>query len=107
VYAGFSKSKHHNVSVELSQNDPEVLLRVQRMLGFGRMLRHSNGHTWVWRCTRQAEISAFIDLILPYSVVKRGQLEIMRELLELPRSERGGLVQELREAKQVWRRLLA
>jgi intein-encoded DNA endonuclease-like protein len=62
----------------MCQRTPEVLERIQGMLGYGNLhsdVRDGGGTMWKLTINRREHKLHFIRYILPYSIVKREKLE--------------------------------
>jgi hypothetical protein len=72
----------HHMSVQIGQNDRECLDGIANIYG-GTI--HQSG-CWRWRC-HGTVLERFLKDILPYSIVKRDQIEValkMRKLIGKP-----------------------
>ena len=63
------------VKLCMSQNNLEVLEKIQEFLGYGRLNRSSRGHHFL-RVNKQAHVRRLIRTIYPHSIVKRKQLKL-------------------------------
>lgn len=79
VTARLQKGKYLHVSVQIVQKDKAVLDHIAGMLGYGTISRFRSG-VHVWRIHERSNLLAFIDVVLPYAIVKRAALEAAREL---------------------------
>ena len=84
---------HPSVVITIGQRDLEVLYWIQETLGMGKVrIRLSNhGH---WRITNKKDTKKFINLILPYSKVKKEQLIVGQRLNDLIESNSGHRISE-------------
>lgn len=65
--------------VQIAQKDRAVLDEIKDLLGFGSIAVYSSGvHSY--RISDPAHIRTFIELILPYAVVKRDKLRVAHAL---------------------------
>jgi len=67
----------------IGQKFPRVLRKIKNFLGYGKIrLNRKRGSYYFW-VSRLSEIQSFIELILPYSIVKRSQLVEADKFLKL------------------------
>lgn len=107
--SGRSEKGHRRANISIHQKRPEILHWIQKSLGMGHLYHNFTSDLWSWRIAGKKDIEKFIDLILPYSIVKKRELEIGRELNNLATliiinkdtnsSERERLYNELRRLK--------
>ena len=70
------------VVISICQKKPEPLLRIQQILGIGRVVQHNSkrwGVSYRYKISSRKQSEDFIHAILPYSIVKKGQLELALE----------------------------
>ncbi len=69
------------VRLTLAQKDPTILYWIQATLGYGQVYTSSGCPIWVVQ--RKKEARRFIQLILPFARIKRGQLEMALQMQDL------------------------
>jgi intein-encoded DNA endonuclease-like protein len=78
-------NKRGRPRISMSQNDPEVLHRIQKILGYGNVRSYqTSSSTTHWRLdiAREEWMRHFITTILKYSVVKRKKLQEAKRWFE-------------------------
>jgi intein/homing endonuclease len=76
-----SVGKYNRPILSMSQKDPEVLHRIQDVLGYGKMSHNSANNQWQLRISVQYQIRHFIREVHRYSIVKRKPLRRARDNL--------------------------
>lgn len=71
----FRKTRTQRPKLIITQKDPEVLFKIQGMLGYGRAVHTKAGH-WELRITAKAEVWHFAASMAKYSIVKRKLLRL-------------------------------
>lgn len=71
------------IPVTISQKNPTVLYHIQRIVNVGYIKDCIKETNHVFRITSKENQIAFIKLVLPFSLVKRKQLELALQLLDL------------------------
>jgi len=79
---GCVSTGRRHLAIKLAQKNRGVLDYIVKTLGYGKVRRCNNGHhsMYIYSKPRQTR---FIKLVLPYSIVKRSQLEVGLQLLNL------------------------
>lgn len=83
------------VRVVMSQKKPEVLYWIRDTLG-GGTVRQLTKRGEAYECWRYGvysirQVCSFLDMVLPYVVVKRREVMRARELMKIPGRQRIGL----------------
>jgi len=68
---------HTHYEICMVQKDRAVLDEIQSFLGYGRVSKHGED-CWMLKIHRHADQTDFMEGVLPYSIVKRRQLEEAR-----------------------------
>jgi len=77
VFHGRSQERRRRPRIRISQRQLYVLNEIKRSLGFGRVAKSRN--TFQWSVKSKKDIVRFVKSILPYTIVKKPQLEIALE----------------------------
>jgi hypothetical protein len=95
-----------NQSVRISNNNPVPLLELEEKFG-GRVRFHSKTNSsYVWICQGYKEIE-FVNGILPYSRIKRQQLEIYLAFAKLKRRKAMGKVRLTKDELSERRKMIS
>lgn len=98
-------SSSHRLSISMCQKFPNVLYHIHKIIKLGRVRkRHSYtrlSSTHYLTITNQKQIKSFIDLILPYSIVKKNQLKVAMKIVKLTKNSGIHLTEEERIQKQL------
>jgi len=71
------------VEMNISSRVREPIETIHNWLGFGYLeVKRRSKPIYVFRVNTQEDMLRFINLILPYSITRRRQLELMKEYLE-------------------------
>ena len=90
-----TRNSHRTLILSVSQKDPAVLSELQEKLGSGRL--GCWGGVWRLRISKREDVQRLIIMILPYSRVKRPQLEVALQLLEMRGYRKSPQADELHE----------
>ena len=71
------------VYLRMDQKYPSVLMKIKASLSYGRIHRSTRSGQYHLQVLQQDEISNFIRLILPYSIVKLPQLLLAIEFMKV------------------------
>ena len=81
------KEKRINRSISISQNNNlTVLIDIKNTLGVGKIYQPPSSVSqkkYSWTVIKKEEILKVCDLLIPYCIIKRSQLEIMKEACSL------------------------
>jgi len=77
------KNNHYpTITTHIGQKKPAVLYHIKRIVGIGRV-RKTNQGVYRFEVWGKENTTFFIKLILPFSLVKRKQLELALQLFSL------------------------
>jgi len=76
-------NRNSHPRITLAQKDRGVLDYIVEILGYGEVYKNSRILIDIMRINSKSCQTHFIKLVLPYSVVKRSQLEVALKLLDL------------------------
>ncbi len=71
--------------LNIVQRDPQPLVRVKEILGYGRVRQKSDEGCWMYLITSNEDLEDFIQKMKPYSLVKSSQLLLAEEYLSTAR----------------------
>lgn len=98
-------SKCH-LSISIGQKFPNILYHIYKIIKLGRVRKHNHytrpHTTYNLTITNRKQVKNFINLILPYSLIKKKQLEIGIKLITLVKNSGIHLTKE----EQIQRQLL-
>lgn len=77
------RSLHPAVKITISQRRSKILYWIQRKLDMGKIHTSSCRSISSWKIGSKKDVEKFINLILPYSIVKKEELIIGRKLNRL------------------------
>lgn len=89
VFHGHSQERRRRPRIRISQRQSHVLKEIVRSLGFGRVTKSRS--TFQWGVKSKRDIIKFVKSILPYSIVKKPQLEIALEFCKWIQSNPTGI----------------
>ena len=98
--SGHMGRRHPSARISIGQKDPKILYWIQETLKIGRISKNSKSSNSSWRITRKEDIGRFIELILPYSIIKKEQLLVGQKLNNL-RGGQGSRVSENNSQKRL------
>ena len=79
-------NKRGRPRISMGQKEPEVLHRIQTMLGYGNVRSYSPSNSlhryWRLDIAREEWMKHFINTVLPYSIVKRKKLREAKRWFE-------------------------
>lgn len=82
------KTQCQRVRINIGQRKPEILFWIMKLLNMGHVYNLSSSRNNSWRVSNKDDIERFIDLILPYSRIKKEELIVGRELNNLTGKDR-------------------
>ena len=85
IHARIRNNAQPNAVLTISQKNPKVLYWITKTVGYGHVTECYN-EKWVrniWRVTGRDKTKSFIKMILPFSKVKKKQLQVGLKLLAL------------------------
>lgn len=84
---------NRNVKIIIAQKFPNILRHIYEVIKLGKIWEcysHTQSSlSYQLRVTSQKQVRNFIDLILPYTLIKKRQLEIAIKLMNRPKFRRG------------------
>ena len=103
------------IVITFAQRHAGILSYIHRTLGIGKLITHKSkrwGVSYRYRIDTMGEAEEFIRAILPYSILKRRQLELGleyigtgswkgRQVPESVQSERRRIAREMKELKKI------
>lgn len=79
----YKKKGPTGIRITLGQKFPNVLYYIKGLLKFGQVNLRNNRRTHSFQVANKTQCQRFIEIILPYSIVKRKQLEIGLQYIKL------------------------
>lgn len=89
--------------IKIAQKTTPILHQIKDTLGFGTIVGNKKSYvgkkrTAVYQVNGHRKILRFIDLIMPYAVLKKRQLFLLRKLINLQyRKNKGYTLEEIKE----------
>lgn len=78
-----NKKQSPRLRIQLAQRDPYILLKITKLLKYGRISQKKSSGNYVWYLNSRLNLTHFIKTVLPYSVIKKKQLEVGIKFLKL------------------------
>lgn len=88
-----SFAKRPSIRIQITQKFPNILKKMQKVTNLGKVRQRSSQRStgsYMYIITGRKNVSKFIKLILPYSIIKRQQLLLGLKLAKLIMPSRGG-----------------
>ena len=89
----FRKDKRYKTGIlvdphiNITNSNKEVLEMIQSFFGYGYIYWHERDQLWYLNINKNSQLIDFTETLMPYSIIKKNELEIFLQILKLMRQK--------------------